>query len=91
MDLDLDLEKMPDVVAMRLTEDPCRCESCRLRGIVGWLHPPEQPHHYLWLCGKHALDRIRRGNFWITQKQKAAFRQPSGNPNATKQNGYLVS
>ena len=80
------ITELPTPVALRVTEDPCPCEHCRSRGVVGWPEPLDEPHHFVWQCGKHALARIRLGRFWITQKQKAAFRQPSGKSNATKRN-----
>ena len=50
------------MVALRITETPCQCEECRSRGLVGWPTPPDEPHHFLWTCGKHALARMGSGS-----------------------------
>ena len=71
------IEDLPQFIARRLTEQPCRCEECRLQGLIGWPVPMgAEPHHYLWCCSGHALKKIRLGYY---AKRKAAFRQPSRN------------
>ena len=35
----MDLDKFPAVVALRVTDSPCRCEQCRLQGLVGFPEP----------------------------------------------------
>ena len=71
------IEKLPTPVALVVTSDPCPCEACRSRGLVGWPTPPDEPHHFVWQCAGHALARIRLSPFWA--KRKAAFQRPFRN------------
>ena len=52
------IEELPTPVALKVTSDPCPCESCRRRGKVGWPEPLDEPRRFVWTCAKHSLARM---------------------------------
>ena len=71
------IEQLPTPVALRVTEDPCRCAGVPLARF-GWLANTHWTSraHYTWTCGKHALKRMVHLRA-LFKKQRAVFRPPS--------------